>query len=105
MRKVWILFMFLLLLLGVFYARETMDTQRAAIGGNVTWVAPEKTYVEEGDAILRVSALSGGNAVAARARCRGIVRKTLTAVGERVKKGDAILEIEPVEKNGEYYSQ
>ena len=50
-------------------------------------------FVEEGSALLCVSALSGGDAVAARANARGVVRETMVSVGDRVKTGDLVAKI------------
>ncbi len=85
---------FVLLALGVVFLEDASTVQRAAIGGEVTWVVEPGTRVEEGDAIVRIAALSGGEAAAARAGFRGVVKKTMATVGGHVKKGDAVAKIE-----------
>ena len=84
---------FVVLALGVLFLDDASGFQRAAIGGEVTWVIAPGTRVEEGSALMRVAALSGGEAVAARAGVRGVVRETTVAVGEQVKKGALVAKI------------
>ncbi|MBO4852993.1 MAG: hypothetical protein J5477_05105 [Schwartzia sp.] len=85
---------FLALAIGVAFLNDLSRVQRAAIGGEVTWVVEPGARVEEGGALVRVAALSGGEAVAARANARGVVCKAFAVVGARVKKGDAVAKIE-----------
>ncbi len=85
---------FLALAAGVAFLNDLSRVQRAAIGGEVTWVVEPGARVEEGGALVRVAALSGGEAVAARANARGVVCKAFAVVGDRVKKGDAVAKIE-----------
>lgn len=85
---------FVLLALGVAFLEDASTVQRAAIGGEVTWVIEPGAQVEEGDALVRIAALSGGEAAAARAGFRGVVKKTMATVGGAVKKGDAVAKIE-----------
>ena len=84
---------FVLLAAGLLFLDNVSEFQRAAIGGEVTWVITPGTRVEEGSALMRVAALSGGEAVAARANARGVVRETAVAVGEQVKKGALVAKI------------
>lgn len=84
---------FLVLAIGVLFLDDASGFQRAAIGGEVTWVIAPGTRVEEGGALMRVAALSGGEAVAARAGVRGVVRETAVAVGAQVKKGALVAKI------------
>ncbi|MBR1886585.1 MAG: hypothetical protein IJ812_09275 [Schwartzia sp.] len=84
---------FVLLALCVAFLSDASTVQRAAIGGEVTWVIAPGTHVEEGDALVRIAALSGGEAAAARANARGVVRKTMTVVGASLQKGDAVAKI------------
>ena len=84
---------FVVLAMGVLFLMDASSAQRASIGGEVTWVAEPGTRVEEGNALLCVSALSGGDAVAARANARGVVRETMVSVGDRVKTGDLVAKI------------
>ena len=84
---------FVVLALGVLLLDDASGFQRAAIGGEVTWVIAPGTRVEEGSALMRVAALSGGDAVAARAGVRGVVRETTVMVGEQVKKGALVAKI------------
>ena len=71
---------FVVLAAGLLFLDNVSEFQRAAI-------------VEEGSALMRVAALSGGEAVAARANARGVVRETAVAVGEQVKKGALVAKI------------
>ena len=84
---------FAVLALGVYFLYDASGFQRAAIGGEVTWVIAPGTRVEEGSALVRVAALSGGEAVAARSGVRGVVRETTVTVGEQVKKGVLVAKI------------
>ena len=84
---------FVVLALGVLLIDDASGFQRAAIGGEVTWVITPGTRVEEGSELIRVAALSGGEAVAARAGFRGVVRETTVVVGEQVKKGALVAKI------------
>ena len=84
---------FVLLALCVAFLSDVSTVQRAAIGGEVTWVIAPGARFEEGDALVRIAALSGGEAAAARANARGVVRKTMTVVGASLKKGDAVAKI------------
>ena len=84
---------FVVLALGVLLLDDASGFQRAAIGGEVTWVIEPGAHVEEGDALVRIAALSGGEAVAARAKDRGVVRRTVTMVGAHIRKGDAVAKI------------
>lgn len=84
---------FVVLALGVLFLDDASGFQRAAIGGEVTWVIAPGTQVEEGSALMRVAALSGGEAVAARSGVRGVVRETTVNVGEQVKKGALVAKI------------
>lgn len=93
-KKVLAAAVFVMLALGVLFLEDASRTQRAAIGGEVTWTIEPGTHVEEGSALLRVAALSGGEAVAARANVRGVVREMKVSVGDRVKTGDLIAKIE-----------
>lgn len=92
-RKMLVATAFVVLALLVALLEDASTVQRAAIGGEVTWVIEPGTRVEEGDALVRVTALSGGEAAAARANVRGVVRKTMAAVGVSLKKGDAVAKI------------
>ena len=92
-RKILAATAFILLALGVAFLDDASTVQRAAIGGEVTWVIEKGTHVEEGDALVRVAALSGGEAAAARAKTGGVVRETMAAVGASLKKGDAVAKI------------
>ena len=92
-KKMFAVAAFIVLAAGVLFLEDATGDQRASIGGEVTWVAEPGTRVEEGSALLRVAALSGGEAVAARASVRGVVRKTMVSVGGRVKTGDLIAKI------------
>ena len=92
-RKILAATAFVLLTSGVAFLNDASTVQRAAIGGEVTWVITPGTRVEEGSALMRVAALSGGEAVAARANARGVVRETAVAVGEQVKKGALVAKI------------
>ncbi len=85
---------FLALAAVVAFLNDWSRVQRAAIGGEVTWVAEPGTRVEEGSALVRIAALSGGEAVAARANARGVVGKVFAVVGAQVKKGDAVAKID-----------
>ena len=84
---------FVLLALGVIFLEDASMVQRAAIGGEVAWLIEPGAHVEEGDALVRIVALSGGEAVAARAKERGVVRKTMTTVGAQIRKGDAVAKL------------
>ena len=84
---------FVVLAVGLLFLDDVSGFQRAAIGGEVTWVVTPGTRVEEGSALIRVAALSGGEAVAARAGFRGVVRETTVVVGEQVKKGALVAKI------------
>ena len=83
---------FVVLAAGLLFLDNVSEFQRAA-SGEVTWVMTPGTRVEEGSALMRVAALSGGEAVAARANARGVVRETAVAVGEQVKKGALVAKI------------
>lgn len=85
---------FVVLAVGLLFLDNVSGFQRAAISGKVTWVVAPGTRVEEGSALIRVAALSGGEAVAARAGVRGVVRETTVAVGDQVKKGALVAKIE-----------
>ncbi len=85
---------FILLAAGVLWLNDSSKVQHASIGGEVTWVIEPGTRVEEGDALVKIAALSGGEAAAARAGTRGIVRKTMIIVGDRIKTGDSVAKIE-----------
>jgi len=85
---------FFILAACVYYIDDASSVQKAAIGGQVTWVIPPGTPVEEGSELLRVSALSGGEAVAARANVRGVVDKVMMNVGDHVKTGMSVAKIE-----------
>jgi len=93
-RTVAMAVVFLALAAGVAFLNDLSNVQRAAIGGEVTWVVEPGARVEEGGALVKVAALSGGEAVAARANARGVVRKAFAVVGAHVKKGDAVAKIE-----------
>ena len=84
---------FVVLALGVLFIEDVSSVQRASIGGEVTWVIAPGTRVEEGSALMRVAALSGGEAVAARSGVRGVVRETTVSVGDQVKKGASVAKI------------
>ena len=84
---------FVVLAVGLLFLDNVSGFQRAAISGKVTWVVAPGTRVEEGSALIRVAALSGGEAVAARAGVRGVVRETTVAVGDQVKKGALVAKI------------
>lgn len=84
---------FVVLALCGLFLDDASSVQRAAIGGEVTWVIAPGTRVEEGSALVRVAALSGGEAVAARSAVRGVVRETTVAVGEQVRKGASVAKI------------
>ena len=84
---------FVLLALGVIFLEDASMVQRAAIGGEVAWLIEPGAHVEEGDALVRIVALSGGEAVAARSGVRGVVRETTVTVGEQVKKGALVAKI------------
>ena len=84
---------FAALAIGILFLQDAASVQRAAIGGEVTWVIELGAHVEEGDALVRIAALSGGEAVAARAKDRGVVRRTVTMVGAHIRKGDAVAKI------------
>ena len=84
---------FVVLALGVLFVDDASGVQRAAISGEVTWAIAPGTRVAGGSALVRVAALSGGEAVAARSSVRGVVRETKVAVGDRVKKGDFVAKI------------
>ena len=92
-RKIFAAAAFVVLAAGVAFLGDASTVQRAAIGGEVTWVIEPGTRVEEGDALVRIAALSGGEAAAARAGTRGVVKKTMASVGGYVKKGDAVAKI------------
>ena len=84
---------FAVLAIGILFLQDAASVQRAAIGGEVTWIIEPGAHVEEGDALVRIAALSGGEAVAARAKDRGVVRRTVTMVGAHIRKGDAVAKI------------
>ncbi len=92
-KKIAAALVFAVLASGVLFLEDASGVQRAAIGGEVTWVIEPGVRVEEGGALLRVAALSGGEAVAARASVRGVVRETGISVGSHVKKGDFVAKI------------
>ncbi|MBQ7515983.1 MAG: biotin attachment protein [Schwartzia sp.] len=81
---------FLIWLLG----RNPVENATAVIGGEVTWTVRPGDEVTEGSELVRVAALSGGEAVAARARWRGVVRETRVAPGERITSGTVVARIE-----------
>ena len=82
---------FLVLAASVAFLNDLSHVQRAAIGGEVTWVVEPGARVEEGGALGMVAALSGGEAAAARAKNRGVVRETMATVGASLKKGDVVV--------------
>ena len=92
-RKILAATAFVLLAVGVAFLNDASTVQRAAIGGEVTWVIAKGERVEEGDALVKVTALSGGEAAAARAKTRGVVRETMATVGASLKKGDVVAKI------------
>ena len=92
-KKIVAVVAFVLLAAGLLLLDDASGFQRAAIGGEVTWVIAPGTRVEEGSALMRVAALSGGEAVAARSGVRGVVRETTVTVGEQVKKGALVAKI------------
>ncbi len=83
----------LLLVFWLFRQSQTVD-ETAVIGGEVTWAVQPGDEVTEGSELVRVAALSGGEAVAARARWRGVVRETRVASGDRIMSGTVIARIE-----------
>ena len=66
----------------------------AALNGDVTWAAEPGTEVMEGSEVVRVSALAGGEAVAARAKAAGILREVFVRPGDRIVSGRVVARLE-----------
>ncbi len=84
----------LLLFLAWLLARPQVEDAAAVIGGEVTWVAQPGDEVTEGSELVRVAALSGGEAVAARSRSHGVIRETRVARGDHIRSGLVVVRIE-----------
>ncbi|MBQ9365730.1 MAG: hypothetical protein IJT82_08125 [Schwartzia sp.] len=74
-------------------SRYVLIRQDAVMGGRVTWVIELGENVNEGDAILKVAALSGGDVVASRATAAGTVEEVNVKVGDNIKSGTMILRL------------
>ncbi len=70
----------------------------AVLGGTVTWAADPGEEVAEGSELVRVAALAGGEAVAARSKVSGVVRETRVRVGDRITSGAVVARIEKIRK-------
>ena len=96
MRRGYYLITGLALLLLCFWLFRQDQTVNAAavIGGEVTWTVRPGDEVTEGSELVRVAALSGGEAVAARSRWNGVIRETRVAPGDNIKSGTVVARIE-----------
>lgn len=65
----------------------------AVLSGKAVFVIPAGTAVTQGDVLLTVDSLAGPMA-AARAAADGVVKQSLVAPGEDVKRGAAVVIVE-----------
>lgn len=71
--------------------------QRAVLSGKVLSVVPAGTTVREGDTLVRIETITGGQP-AARATNDGVVKETLVKTGDNIRSGDVVVRIQPARK-------
>lgn len=77
----------------LFFVGSAPKSETAVLGGRVTWTVERGETVKEGDALVRISSLVGGEAVAARASVEGTVAEVCVAPGVAIKSGDVVVKI------------
>lgn len=95
MRKIlWGVGFFLLLFVGWQVLPPPTMNVTAVLGGDVTWTIEPGTEVTEGSELVRVAALAGGEAVAARAKAAGVLREVLVRPGDKIVSGRIVARLE-----------
>lgn len=95
MRKIlWGIGFLLLLVLGGQMIPPPTVNVTAILGGEVTWSAAPGTEVREGSEIVRIRALAGGDAVAARAKAAGVLHEVFVRPGDRIASGAVVARLE-----------
>ena len=90
----WGIGLFLLLFVGWQMLPPPTVNVTAVLGGDVTWVIETGAEVAEGSALVRVAALAGGEAVAARAKEAGVLREVLVRPGDKIISGRVVARLE-----------
>nr|WP_092071056.1 hypothetical protein [Dendrosporobacter quercicolus]NSL48466.1 hypothetical protein [Dendrosporobacter quercicolus DSM 1736]SDM17806.1 hypothetical protein SAMN04488502_102408 [Dendrosporobacter quercicolus] len=71
--------------------------QKAVLSGKVTSVVPAGATVREGDILVRIDTITGGQP-AARATNDGIVKEVLVKNGDSIRSGAVVVRIETTRK-------
>lgn len=90
----WGIGLFLLLFVGWQMLPPPTVNVTAVLGGDVTWAIEPGAEVTEGSALIRVAALAGGEAVAARAKEAGVLREVLVRPGDKIISGRVVARLE-----------
>lgn len=94
-RKIlWGIGLFLLLFVGWQVLPPPTMNVTAVLGGDVTWAIEPGTEVTEGSELVRIAALAGGEAVAARAKAAGVLREVLVRPGDKIVSGRIVARLE-----------